>query len=287
MLTDKLTHSGRSTVGSLSASSRSIVIIVGLTLAAIQSYGIGPAAEVKAVSQLASAPVTAPDVIWVQLFATGQAEVQTDPGGPLKRRRDRLASDEGEPETLRGAAREITGGILGTVLGHGDSMVGDDAATVEAKAATLLQSDLIKALNNSGLPAKAWTADAATDSGIVLSGQFVSIDEGSQLRRVAIGLGAGQSYLATQVQLHALPSEGAGPFLAFHTEGDSGASPGVLVGGAIGSAVTSAAVGAGVSGARSSRKGTPSDLHDTAQTIAQYLSDYWSKQNWPKGKADD
>lgn len=268
------------------ALTRPILLFAALTLAAMQLHGIGSNAEAKDVTELAPPPSVAPQVIWVQTFATDQTQIQTDPGGPLQRRRDRMASDDDEPENLRNAAREVTGNIFGTILGNGDSATGGDAATVKAKAAALLQSDLIKALNDSGLPAKEWTGNATSDGGIVLTGQFISIDEGSQLRRVAIGLGAGQSYLATQVQLHAVPGNAAGPFLTFHTEGDSGASPGVLVGGAIGSAVRSAAVGASVSGVRSSRKGTPSDLRDTAQAIAEYLSDYWSKQNWPKTKAD-
>lgn len=245
-------------------------------------FALGPAAQVSDASQLAAPPPGAPTVIWVQPFATGEAAVQTDKGGPLQQRRKRLEQRDGDnPDTLRGGVREITGGIVGTILGHQDSMVGDSAETVEKKAASLLQTDLIKALNDRGLPAKQWQADASSDGpAIILSGQFVKIDEGSQLKRVAIGLGAGQSYLATQVQLFPAGQHPPAPFLAFHTEGDSGASPGVLVGGAVGSAVTSAAVGAGVSGARSSRKGTPSDLHTTAETIADYLKTYWQQQSW-------
>lgn len=240
---------------------------------------IGAGAEVAEVSELAPPPGASPKILWVQPFVTSEATIQTDKGGPLQRLRN-----GGSPGPVRSEVKDI----VGTILGHQDSMVGDSADTVASKAAAMLQSELIKALNDRGISAQTWTPAASGDAGaIVLSGQFVTIDEGSQVRRMAIGLGAGQSYLATQVQLFPADGHPPSPFLAFHTEGDSGISPGVLVGGAIGSAVTSAAVGAGISGVHSSRKGTPSDLESTAESIAKYLETYWKEQGWLKGEDED
>jgi hypothetical protein len=266
--------------------SRSLGFLFGFGLITSCVYALGPNAEVSQEETLGTPPATAPDKVWVVPFATNMAEVQTDPGGPLKRRAERMngSDDSDQPETLRGALRGATGGLLGALRGDDStdaSMVGEDAATVEDRSAALLQQDLVAALQAKGLPAEAWS-DKTTwpESGVIIDGQFITIDEGSQLKRVVIGLGAGQSFLATQVQIYNMPETGQGPFLVFHTDGDSGHSPGLLVGGAVGSALTSAAVGAGVSGARASKKGTPQDLKDTASSIASYLDGYWKQQGW-------
>lgn len=260
-------------------------------LSASGLLGLGASSEVEQVDNSGQAPESAPDTVWVASFATSMAEVETDPGGPLKRRQARMdtSDDGGEPETIRGALRESIGGLLGGIRGGDDtSMVGDDAATVASKSASLLQSDLVKALNKAGIPAQAWTDGSSwPSSGIMIDGQFLTIDEGSQIRRMAIGLGAGESYLNTQVQVYELGDPEAAPFLVFHTDGDSGMAPGLLVGGAVGKAVTSsAAVGAGVSGFRGSKKGTPDDLKNTASSISTYLKGFWQKQGWLAASGD-
>lgn len=249
--------------------------------------GLGASAQVDAAQPVpAKVPDSAPQKVWVTAFATDPMHVQTDPGGPLARRRalagDSDSASGNTPQGLRGALRESLGDVRKGLRGDGDNLVGEDAATVAEKAAVLLQTQLIEALKRQGIPAQAWDeTDSWPDTGVLLNGQFISIDEGSQLKRTVIGLGAGQSYLSTQGQLYRTDEAQAGPFLTFHTSGDSGMAPGLLVGGAVGQAVTgAAAVGAGASGLRGSRKGTADDLRNTAASIAQYLADYWKTRNW-------
>lgn len=245
---------------------------------------LGPSAEVESVHSggLAPAPAAAPDVVWVVPFATSMAEVKTDPGGPLKRLQNRLGvTDRDGTQTggLRGALRESVGGVINGIRGDDESDAPD--AVVE-KAASALQHDLVSALNKAGIPAQAWTRGANWPShGLVIDGQFITLDEGSQLRRMVVGLGAGKSYMDVQVQVYDLANPGGIPFMVFYSDGDSGIRPGLLVGGAIGEAVTSAAaVGAGVSGYRASKTGTSDDLKNTATAISEYLDKYWKQNGW-------
>lgn len=251
-------------------------------LSASGLLGLGASSEVEPAqgSRGVPVPASAPATVWVTPFATDQAEVHTDPGGPLKRRQTRKAiadQDDSQPETLRKTLRESVEGLLENVRGSDDSEI-----TIASKSATLLQRDLVRALNKAGIPAQAWTDGANwPSSGVMIDGQFLTIDEGNQLRRTVIGLGAGKSYLDVQVQVYDLTDPAALPFMVFSSNGDSGIAPGLLVGGAVGKAVTStAAVGAGVSGLRAVQKGTPDDLENTAASVSDYLSQYWQQQGW-------
>jgi len=215
-----------------------------------------------------------PPTVYVAAFSTNATQVQVDPGGPLKRLAD------GQP--LR------QGGLLSRLFGspqeQAQNMVqtSNEQTAVGIQSASTLQGDLVQALTNVGIPA-AYAANYQDNmpNAVLLTGQFVSIDEGSKTKRMVIGLGAGASYLETQAQLRDLSHPENVPVLSFHTSRDSGMAPGALVGAGIGEAVTgAAAVGAGVSGVRQSRTGTSADISDTANQIAAYLKTYYQQHGW-------
>jgi hypothetical protein len=212
--------------------------------------------------------------VYVAPFATDAAQVQVDPGGPL----ERLQNDQ---------SLLPSGGPLGGFLNPHAQSSEDDASSpkvsaVERRSAQSLQSDLLDALGLVGIRAsRAIQYDHGIPNSLLLSGQFIKIDQGSQLKRIAIGLGAGASYLETQAQLRDLSQPQSAPILSFATEGDSGIKPGVMVAGPAGAAMTGGGVaGAAVSGARAMKTGTPEDISHTATQIAAYVKSYYEKQGW-------
>jgi hypothetical protein len=123
--------------------------------------------------------------------------------------------------------------------------------------------------------------DHGTPNSLLLTGQFVKIDQGQKTKRMAIGLGVGASYLETQGQLRDLARPEDRPLVVFTTSGDSGVKPGVLVAGPAGAAVTGAgAAGAAVAGAGAMKSGTPRDISHTATQIAAFLQKYYEKEGW-------
>jgi hypothetical protein len=58
---------------------------------------------------------------------------------------------------------------------------------------------------------------------VVVSGRFLNVNEGTQLRRLVIGFGAGKSTLDTQVQFHGMSGGRYQLLQEFATHADSGA----------------------------------------------------------------
>jgi hypothetical protein len=217
-----------------------------------------------------------PPTIYVAPFATDAAQVQVDPGGPLKR------ISNGQP-LLQRQRGSLLGGLFNP---HGDQQnpyqTSAQVSTAELQASTDMQNDIVKELQSRHIPAtSALNYQPGDDNSLLLTGQFLTIDQGQKSKRMAIGLGVGASYLSAQAQLRDLAKPEQDPILMFHTQADSGMAPGALVSGGVGAAVGgAAAVGAGVSGYRQSQTGTPSDVDHTAEQIADYLKQYYQKQGW-------
>jgi hypothetical protein len=218
-----------------------------------------------------------PPTIYVAPFATDAAQVQVDPGGPLTR------LSNGQPLLQR-----QHGGLLSSLFNPQGSttqnpyQTSDQVSSAALQASTDMQKSIVKALQDKKIPATsaAFYSDGMTDS-LLLTGQFLTIDQGSKTKRMAIGLGVGAANLDAQAQLRDLDLPQNPPILMFHTQADTGASPGILVGGVAGAAVTgTAAIGAGVSGYRQSQSGTGSMAENTADEIADYIQKFYQQQGW-------
>jgi hypothetical protein len=261
-----------------SASPRTLVSLAAAFLlastAGCKHAQVNPGTEAAAPAGLAADGL--PPTIYVAPFATDAAEVQIDPGGPLTRLR------EGEP-LLQRQHDGLLGGLFNP---QGDQQnpyqTSTQVSQEEVAAAATLQKHVADALRHRGVPASvASNYQVGTPNSLLLTGQFLTIDEGSKTKRIAIGLGAGASYLETQAELRDLSQPENLPILSFHTQADSGSAPGALVSGGAGAAVGgAAAVSAGVSGFRQSQTGTPSDIADTSGKIADYILQYYQKQGW-------
>jgi hypothetical protein len=79
---------------------------------------------------------------------------------------------------------------------------------------------------------------------LILDGQFTDISEGNRLRRMVIGLGAGQSKVDTVVEVLQKTDQGTTEIIDFATSADSGYMPGAGVTGPAGAAAGGAAAAA-------------------------------------------
>jgi hypothetical protein len=160
-----------------------------------------------------------------------------------------------------------------------------DELKVGRSVADALAVELVAALEGLQLPVdRAGTAPVA-DRTLAIEGQFVSIDEGNRLRRVAIGLGAGASDVRAHAQIYL--GTPAGPRLLdeFETEASSSRKPGAAV-----TMGASSAVGAGMAAARAAEGGVQAatvpqdtaeaDAKRTAAELAKRVQQIFADRGW-------
>jgi hypothetical protein len=119
----------------------------------------------------------------------------------------------------------------------------------------------------------------------VIKGQFVSIDEGSRLKRMLIGFGAGAAELKTFVEGYLVTEGGLRPLGSAEIEAGGGKMPGMLVpvgiGAAAGRAGTAAAVSGGLNVAQElTSEGIHHAAERTAEEIAELLEEAFKKRGW-------
>ena len=121
---------------------------------------------------------------------------------------------------------------------------------------------------------------------IIIRGEFVSIDEGSRIKRMVIGFGAGASNLQTVAQAYQVTDEGLRRLGELEIEAKSGKMPGMAVpvgaGAIAGRAAMSAAVSAGTNVSSETIGGESIDAAATrtAKRIAEVLKRGFVKQGW-------
>ncbi len=120
---------------------------------------------------------------------------------------------------------------------------------------------------------------------LVIKGQFVSIDEGSRLKRMLVGFGAGAAELKTFVEGYQVTAGGLRPLGSAEVEAGGGRMPGMLVPVAGGAAAGTAATSAAISGALNVGQEVKSEsiqgaAKRTAEEIAKVLEDAFKKRGW-------
>jgi len=160
-------------------------------------------------------------------------------------------------------------------------------ADTAAEVADAFADELVTKIIALGLPAqRATPATYVPQNALLITGAFVDIDEGNRLRRMVIGLGAGQSKVDAQVQVISSTAQGRTTILEFTTHADSGEMPGAAVtmgagaaaqgGATVGMAAANVAVG-GVKAYRSEIAGMSARSADKA---ANYLGGFFARQGW-------
>jgi len=119
-----------------------------------------------------------------------------------------------------------------------DQSAGQDQLQVAHQTAHALATDLVNQLSAKGLYAVNLPRGTQPPLGnvLIIDGQFVDINEGNQLRRTLIGLGAGESNLNANVQIYQSARGTTEPILEFTTTANSGEMPGAAILGAPGMA---------------------------------------------------
>jgi len=121
---------------------------------------------------------------------------------------------------------------------------------------------------------------------LILDGQFTDINEGNRLRRMVIGLGAGQSTLDSVVQVIQKTDQGSSEILDFSTHADSGYMPGAGVTGPAGAAAggataaASLAVNLAAGGVKSYTSSTGFLVDKTSDQVVQLLTNYYNREGW-------
>jgi len=119
---------------------------------------------------------------------------------------------------------------------------------------------------------------------VVIQGQFLRIDEGSQAKRFVIGFGVGATELRTQVEMFQVTADGWRPIKQFDTVAQGSRFPGaaffVAGGAAAGTVATSAMITSGVGVIRELRASIDADAGRTAEQIAAKVSELRTAQRW-------
>jgi len=121
---------------------------------------------------------------------------------------------------------------------------------------------------------------------LIIDGNFTDINEGNRLRRMVIGLGAGQSTLDTAVQAYQRTDQGSQQLMDFSTHADSGYMPGAGITGPAGAAAggataaASLAVNVAAGGVKNVTSSTGFLADKTAKQIVDQVSGYYAKQGW-------
>jgi hypothetical protein len=145
----------------------------------------------------------------------------------------------------------------------------------------------VKEIQKLGLPAERASGPLPEDGvkRVVIEGQFLSINEGSRLERVTIGLGAGKSEVRTAVQTIEILPYGSRLLDTFEITAKSGDKPGMAETMGVGAAAGNLAVATAVSAAgavASEEFGTDvdADARRTADKISKVLASYFESQGW-------
>ena len=145
---------------------------------------------------------------------------------------------------------------------------------------------LVENLNAVGIVAERAADGAVPKLGDgVIKGAFVSVDEGSRLKRMLIGFGAGAAELKTVVEGYQVRETGLHPLGSAEIEAGGGKMPGVLAPVGIGAAAGRAATSAVVSGTASVVKEVgPESIEGaslrTAEEITEIVEEAYRKRGW-------
>jgi Domain of unknown function (DUF4410) len=126
----------------------------------------------------------------------------------------------------------------------------------------------------------------------LVTGRLIEVNEGNRLARVVLGLGLGESHLASEVHVFRVVNNEKAEVLEFTTHANSGKMPGIAVSIAFGEFLLGpitiiAAVEDAVS---SGQKIYVSQIDylaaETGDQVARYLSQYATLEHWiPRNKA--
>lgn len=140
---------------------------------------------------------------------------------------------------------------------------------------------LIAAIRKMGLNAQRASGIEASGNDLVVTGQFISIDEGNRTERVVIGLGLGRSDVKTEVQL----VQAGRVVEQLVVDAKSGRKPGMAetmgVGAATGDLAVAAVAGTGLAaGSEAFGANVEADARRTSSKLAPVLGKFFVYHGW-------
>ena len=210
--------------------------------------------------EIGGAELPRPQVVVVQDFAVAPGEVQLDPG-------------------LSGTIDETLGANNGAPRAAQELQVGRQAASAMA-------DKLVVEIRDLGLPAqRGYGLPPGLQTGLVITGQFVAVDQGNRTERVTLGLGAGRSDVRVRVQVFDVTPQGRRLADEIEVDAKSGLQPGMAetmgVGALTGHFLVSTLVSGGLQVADESL-GTSvvADTDRASKGIAKQLASFFGQQGW-------
>jgi hypothetical protein len=160
----------------------------------------------------------------------------------------------------------------------------EDRIKIGKEIARIVSENLVNEIRVQGMPAQLAGPMPGPGPTMTIEGQFMSVDEGSRVKRMVVGFGAGASEVRILVQVYETTSEGRALVEDFYTTVKSSLKPGMGpragVGAAAGRAAAGAAASAGV-GVVSARSHTvEADAKAAAAEIAKELAKFFAEQGW-------
>jgi|SRR5277367_1566643 len=246
--------------GVIGLASGCLIIVCALTVAALSACS--PASVTPQVTAAPAVGATRPNLIVVYNFAVNPSEVTLNQSII-----QRIYRNVSSPETTQA-----------------------DQQQAADEAAQAVSDTLVKKLQGLGFTVQnVPRGTPPPGDGLIVDGQFTTIDEGNRARRLIIGLGAGASKLDTSVQVVQFSQSSSAPqqtLLDFTTHAESGKMPGAALtmgaGAAAQGGVTaaSAAVAGGMSAGKVYRSTTSYLADSTADQIYNYMTQYFATQGW-------
>ena len=156
------------------------------------------------------------------------------------------------------------------------------------QTANTLADSIMQQLQNLGFTASkvARGTQVSGQNILIVDGEFLDINQGNRLKRMVIGLGAGEATLDTQVQVYQMANGANQQIMEFNVNANSGQMPGAAFTAPAGAAAggTAAAVSLGMNLAAGAGKTYTSSVGVMAQRSAKqtvaYMSQYFATQGW-------
>lgn len=160
-----------------------------------------------------------------------------------------------------------------------------ERAYLEHQVSAIVADRVAAELRDLGLPATRWRgAPPAGTNLYALEGQFLTIDEGSALKRMIIGFGSGGTEVRVLTQAYYI-SEGRKSLIGeAEVSAESSRAPGLAasipVGAVTGGVATAAALNTGIGSIREMNTDVQKGAEDTAEAIVDLLKPRMQAHGW-------
>jgi hypothetical protein len=150
---------------------------------------------------------------------------------------------------------------------------------------TLLAESIVEQLEEREIDAVRGHIDMNVPmNALLLKGQFVTVDEGDQMKRVLIGFGAGATEVKVQTQVYQRTGIGIRQISEGELIAEGSKMPGLAVpvgaGAAAGNAMRSAVVAGSMTTIRETLGGLAKDVDNLAEALAERTAKYYKRRGW-------